>query len=79
MAITFWTLMAGVVLIAAAILAGHLTPALITPHSRDTLGLVGLGLFLAAHVASLSIGLRHVAETVPPAPKPALHLVERGA
>ncbi len=79
MAVAFWTLMAGAVLIVLATAAGHLMPALLAPGSRDALGLMGLGLFLAAHVASLSIGLSRAAATVPSQPAPKLHLVERQA
>jgi len=57
MAVTFWTLLAGVVVTALSIAIGNLMPALLAPAARDGLGLGGLGLFMAAHVAAVCVSL----------------------
>lgn len=79
MAVTFWTLLSGVVVIALTTVTGNLAPTLLPPGTRDALGLVGLGLFLAAHIASIGVSLRRATEPTPPLPVAPLRLVEREA
>ncbi|HEV2675885.1 MAG TPA: hypothetical protein VGV37_15295 [Aliidongia sp.] len=78
-AVTFWTVLAGVATIALATVVGNLAPTLLPAGSRDALGLVGLGLFLAAHGVAIGISLRRAPEPAAPRAPVALRLVEREA
>lgn len=79
MAVTFWTLLSGVAVTALVTVTGNLAPTLLPPGSRDALGLVGLCLFLAAHIASIGVSLRRAPEATPPLPAASVRLVEREA
>ena len=65
-AVAFWTLLASVVVTVFAGAIGNLAPALLPLTTCDTLGLVALGLALAAHALPLAAGLTRLAR--PPVP-----------
>jgi len=65
-AAAFWALLAAVTVTVLASVAGHLAPALLPLTTCDTLGLVALGLALAAHALPLAAGLTRLAR--PPVP-----------
>ena len=54
-AVAFWTLLAGIAVIALATVIGNLAPSMLPEGPRDALGLAALGLLLAAHLGPLQI------------------------
>ena len=55
MAVALWTLLAGIAVIALATVVANLAPWALPAGPRDTLGLVALGLLVAAHVGPLPL------------------------